>query len=291
MIKESVYRSPKWLRKFVDFEISTGDDISDKISQKKQEKELRKKWNKRWQDANQEEFKDFFKEVYSEYVKSNFRGWVMDSDLSTIKSDFLDDMELWEKFDKWLSDKKEKERKQAKIKKELDDLKERLISDFRSAPYSDKFETPTINGKVCFHYTFENGDTFKMCDNEITYSGNNSNGKLVNITYTVGLIYRSAFVSIANSIINNARNRRTSGYSSSSNSYKKSKSTDPKRNRYDEILDKIKLREAQIKKMSDSDPNKQQLKNELDNYKRAAERMKDKYKFEHLSGFNKFNKI
>lgn len=102
MIKESVYRSPKWLRKFVDFEISTGDDISDKISQKKQEKELHKKWNKRWQDANQEEFKDFFEEVYTEYVKSNLTGWVMNSDLSTIKSDFLGDMELWEKFDKWL---------------------------------------------------------------------------------------------------------------------------------------------------------------------------------------------
>lgn len=253
MIKEAVYRSPKWLRKYVDFEVSTGDDISDKVLLRKQEKELKKKWNKRWLESDKDEFKDFFREIYKDYVDKNLSKYILSSDLETIKSDFEGDMELWEKFDKWLSDKKEKERKQAEIKKELDDLKERLISDFRSAPYSDKFETPTINGKVCFHYTFENGDTFKMCDNEITYSGNNSNGKLVNITYTVGLIYRSAFVSIANSIINNARNRRTSGYSSSSNSYKKSKSTDPKRNRYDEILDKIKLREAQIKKMSDSD--------------------------------------
>jgi hypothetical protein len=32
MIKEAVYRSPKWLRKYVDFEVSTGEDISDKIS-------------------------------------------------------------------------------------------------------------------------------------------------------------------------------------------------------------------------------------------------------------------
>ena len=43
--------------------------------------------------------------------------------------------------------------------------------------------------------------------------------------------------------------------------------------------------------MSDSDPNKEQLKNELDNYKRAAQRMKDKYKFEHITGFENYKKI
>jgi len=290
---ESVYRSPKWLRKYVDFEISTGDDISDKISIKKQKEEIKKKWRKRWLEADEDEFKEFFKEVYSNYVNNNLNRWILSSDLQTIKSDFEGDMELWDKFDKWLKEKKEKERKQAEIKKELDDLKERLMSDFRDAPYIDKFDTPIINGKVCFDYIFENGDTFKMCDNEITYSGKNSKGVHVDIRYTIGLIYKNIFVSLINSIITNARSRKGGGSSSSSNSSNKSKSrpgqsTDPKRNRYDELLDKIKLREEQIKKMSNSDPNKQQLQNELDNYKRAAERMKDKYQFEHIKNYLKF---
>lgn len=287
MINEAVYRSPKWLRKYVDFEVSTGDDISDKVSLRKQEKELKKKWNKRWLESDKDEFKDFFKEIYKDYVDKNLSKYILSSDLETIKSDFEGDMELWDKFDEWLKEKKEKEERQARIKKELDALLDRLIYDFRSAPYNDKFETPTINGKVCFHYTFENGDTFKMCNNEIIYSGKNSNGKLVNITYNVGLVYRNSFVNLANSIIKNARRRK----SSSSSSYKRSRSSDPKRSRYDEILDKIKLREAQIRKMSDSDPNKEQLKNELDNYKRAAQRMKDKYKFEHLTGFEKYKML
>lgn len=286
MIKEAVYRSPKWLRKYVDFEVSTGDDISDKVSIRKQEKELNKKWNKRWLESDKDEFKDFFKEVYKDYVNKNLSKYILSSDLQTIKSDFEGDMELWDKFDKWLKEKKEKEERHARIKKELDALQDRLISDFRNAPYNDKFETPRINGKVCFHYTFENGDTFKMCDNEIKYGGS---------IYTVSLIYKSRFISLANSMIENARYRRKSSSSSSnsrsSSSYKRSKSSDPKRVRYDEILDKIRLREDQIRNMSDSDPNKEQLKNELDNYKRAAQRMKDKYKFEHLSGFDNFIKI
>jgi hypothetical protein len=272
MIKEAIYRSPKWLRKYVDFEVNTGDDISDKASLINQEKELMKKWNKRWLQADEDEFKDFFKEVYKDYVDKNLGYYIITSDFKTIRSDFEGDMELWDKFDEWLKQKKEKEERQARIKKELDDLKDRLISDFRSAPYDDKFETPTINGKVCFHYTFENGDTFKMCDNEIKYGGS---------IYTVGLVYRNSFVNLANSIIKNARHRKSSSSSSNSrgsSSYKRSRSSDPKRSRYDEILDKIKLREAQIRKMSDSDPNKEELKNELDNYKRAAQRMKDKYK-------------
>jgi hypothetical protein len=285
MIKEAVYRSPKWLRKYVDFEVSTGEDISDKISIRNQEKEpwrrwLKKKWNKRWLECDESKFKDFFKEVYDDYTNNNLRGHVVSSDLKTIKSDFEGDMELWDKFDKWIKEKKEKEQRQNEIKKELDDLKERLISDFGNAPYDDKFETPTINGKVCFHYTFENGDTFKICDDQIQYS----NGSYIT-TYTVGLIYRNEFISLANSIVNKARRR------SSSSSSKKSKSSDPKRVRYDEIIDKIRLREDHIRKMSSSDPNKEQLKNELDNYKRAAQRMKDKYKFEHLTGFENYEQF
>ena len=34
MINEAKYRSPKWLRKFMDFEVSTGDDIKGKKSKR-----------------------------------------------------------------------------------------------------------------------------------------------------------------------------------------------------------------------------------------------------------------
>lgn len=269
MVKESVYRSPKWLRKYIDFEISTGDDISDKSSILSKEREIKKKWNKRWISSNKEDFIKFFGEVYSEYVSNNLRGYVMNSDLKDVKSDFEGDLEIWDKFDDWLEKKKKKEETRARLEKEISDIEKRLMSDFRGNPYRDKLRTYRKNGHVCFEYTFENGDKFKICNDQIEYG---------NKVYTVGLVYRNKFVEIANFMTSNDRVRR-----------RKESTNGPKRTRYNDIKSKIKLREEQIRGMSDSDPNKEQLANELDNYKLAAKRMKDKYKFEHLSGFDNFD--
>lgn len=42
-MNESIYRSPKWLRNFLDFEISTGKDIKGEPSKKQVEKEQKEK--------------------------------------------------------------------------------------------------------------------------------------------------------------------------------------------------------------------------------------------------------
>ncbi len=34
-MNEGVYRSPKWLRKFIDYELHTGEDIKGKVSKKR----------------------------------------------------------------------------------------------------------------------------------------------------------------------------------------------------------------------------------------------------------------
>ena len=68
------------------------------------------------------------------------------------------------------------------------------------------------------------------------------------------------------------------------------KSDDPNRARYDKLVDNIKLREEQLKKMSKTDKERTALENELDNYKRAAERMKTKHKFENIKSFIGFFK-
>jgi hypothetical protein len=285
MLNESVFRSPKWLRKFVDFELSTGDDISDKAEKKEAEKKKLAEWDKAWRNSNEDEFKAFFSEKYKKYVKEELNGWILSSDLSKIKRDFRGDMSIWTEFEKWEKEqervkreKEERDRQQERIKSELDDLFNRLISDFSSNPYNDKIETPRENGEICFSYTFENGDRFKMCNGTIEYK---------NSIYTVGLIYRNKFISLCNEFTSKARTR-PGGRKTYSSEKAKRTYDDPNRDRYEKLKDNIKLREEQLKKMSKFDSERNALENELDNYKRALKRMKDRYQFEHLKNYFNF---
>ena len=59
VMNESKYRSPKWhYRKFIDFEVNTGEDINGKISKNnlgkakiKKEEELNN-WKKKWRETD-----------------------------------------------------------------------------------------------------------------------------------------------------------------------------------------------------------------------------------------------
>lgn len=282
MLNEAVFRSPKWLRKFMDFEVSTGDDISDKAEKKEAEKKRLAAWDKAWREADEDEFKEFFNEKYKDYVRVKLNGYILNSDLSKIKNSFRGNMSIWTEFENWKKEKENKKKEQGKIKSELDKLFNDLVSDFSNNPYTDKYSTPKKFGRVCFHYKFENGDTFEMDENEIKYK---------NSIYTVGIFYRNKFVSLCNEIVSKGRTRPGgskywSGGSSSSGS--KQKSNDPNRDRFDKVKDNIKLREEQLRKMSKTDPQREALENELDNLKRALKRMKDRYQFEHITNYLDF---
>lgn len=271
-MNEAVYRSPSWLKKYLDFEIHTGDDISGKTS----EREIRKKWEKRWREIDEDDFKDFYKEVFGKHI---YR-----SDLSNIKSDWIGNFELWDKYDIWLKAKRDKESKQEEIKRDLDNLFQRLINDFSSNPWEDKYRATSNGGEVTFYYTFEDGDKFEMTDDRINYGGH---------TYTVGLIYRNKFVSLANEIISKGTKRpsgRQRAYNSSSSSGSrkstKSKYSDhPKGNLYQTLKDTVAQRKEQLSKMSKNDENRAHMENELKAAERKLKEMKDKYQFENLISF------
>jgi hypothetical protein len=155
-----------------------------------------------------------------------------------------------------------------------------LISDFQSAPYSDKIKTPTVNGQNAFHYTFENSKIIKIEDNKIYWDGS---------IYTIGLNNRRRFILLANEMIKKGRVRPTrsssgydryNSYSKSSSSGKSSSSSSssqgsnsskwkdhPKGAMYQSLKDTVKLREEQLKKATGSD--KEALQNELN----AAKKM------------------
>lgn len=280
MINEAKYRSPKWLRNYIDFEVNTGDDVSDE----KSKKQLRKEWDKRWEQADRDQFLKF----YSNVIKGEKSINVTNRELDKVYNDWRGDMSFWDKFDEWRKDLENKQQQKQKLKRELYDLYIRLIEDWNSSPYLDKISSVRqSNSKVKIIYTFEDGDTLIMKDNKIKYHLRNS-AKI----YTVGLFYKNKFVHVLNKMMNNGGNRpNKGGYKSKS----KSKSTNnkysshPKGKLYHSLLDTIIQREEQLRNMSKNDPDRKAFENELKVAKDKLENLKSKYKFENLFNFNGFN--
>lgn len=295
---EAIYRSPKWLRNFVDYEINTGDDIKGQPSKRKLkrlekerlEKELLR-WDQRWRDADEYTFRRFFKETYNFDIRSN-------DVLMTVKKQFRGDFNLWEMYDAFLKNEKREQEEQERLSRELDRLYDEVRADFMKAPYSDKIKTPKINGRNAFHYEMENGYTFKIEDNRISYKDK---------IYTVGLLYRSKFVNLANMMIDNQKRRpggdkkKATGSGGSSynsgksytNSQRKTRPSwadHPKAETYFSLEKSIELRKEQLSKMKDG-PDKAALENELKTAEIMLQKMKDKYKFEHLQSYEIFTKV
>jgi hypothetical protein len=217
-MNEAIYRSPKWLRNFVDFEVNTGDDIKGEPSKKA----ILKAWDERWKECDRSTFEIFYKEIYGK------TGYLTSDELEKIRKTLRGDVSVWDKFDKWLPGHKQREKEKAErrreherkeeerfrqrqkerreeerlrqerqrekenqesqrqkdLEKQLDNLYNLLISDFSANRYDDKISTPVINGEVTFHYTFENGEKFRMEGNKIYWRSS---------IYTVGLLIKALF--------------------------------------------------------------------------------------------------
>ena len=234
MINEAKIRSPKWLRNFVDFEISTGDDIDDKKKERLEKERLEKE--------------------------------------------------------------QERKREQKRLSNEIISIHNKVVSDWNSAKYNDKISTYRVSGKVVVEYKFENGSKLKFGTNKLSYD---------KYTYTLATKNQNMFIDLFNIIINysnkyNNRRNPGSGYSSSnrgydsnsskSNSKSSSSSSNysnhPKGNLYKTLLDTIKSREDQLRKMSRYDTDRSSLENELKIAKEKAASMRSKYKFENVMSFD-----
>jgi len=329
-MNESVIRSPKWLRKFVDFEVSTGEDIKDNILKRSERKkaeaedEEKKKlndWDRRWNTCDEEDFNDFYKEEFHKTIwdlddirkkwRGDFELWhkfdtwkkwndewigldrqkfiefvekeithktVWSSDLEDIRKKWKGNYKIFDDFKAWEKKKFEKDEEQKKIEKELDDLFDRFIDDFKDAPYNDKFTT--ISG-LKIDYVFENGDKFSLDNNKIRY------GKY---TYTVNILIQHKFLTIIATMIKNARKRpSSSGYNPQTKSYKTGGfSNHPKGGLYQTLKDTVKQREEQLNKMPKNHPDRASLENELRVAKQTMKNMNVKYHFENLMSFSDY---
>lgn len=281
---EAKYRSPEWLRNFVDFEVNTGEDIKGEPSKRKAAKLEKEKQDKLRAEAKKRA------EAREKAEKER--------------------KEQQDRYNAWRKQADEKE-EQDRIERDLNTLYRSIITDFSSARYSDKISTPQRNGKTAFYYTFENGKVMRMYK-----SATDNRYQLESEThiYTLGAIWSEKFIRLANEMIDKGGARpRRSGYDrydsygsksgssgssgrSSGSSQQRSSSTPPKWRdhpkgaMYQNLKDTVKLREEQLKRSSGSD--KEALQNELNAAKRMLDNLNKKYSFEsNIQNFSQFNQI
>lgn len=301
MINEGIFRSPKWLRNFIDFEINTGNDIKGEPSKrsvdrekKRKEKEALKLWDQTWDKAVAEvSFNKFLnvklgKASYNTFYSYEFRD---------LKARFRGDNSLFVQYNAYLEEKEaEKKRKEAEEKRqkelteEITRIIDSILEDFNRAPYNDKISGyRNRNNEYCIKYRFENGDIIDI--NNIDSRTFKFETKKQSVIYTLGILLFNRLVTIINNISKRQRTR-PGGYKNNdyySGEGTKSKSSDPKRDRYETLLKTIKLREEQLKKLSKDDEQRVALENELNAVKRMAKKLKDEYKFENIKGFKDFD--
>lgn len=281
-LNEAKYRSPEWLRNFVDFEVNTGEDIKGEPSKRKAAKlEKEKQAEIKRQAEERQKYREKQEEIRREQQARE--------------------------------DVRRKQQQQDQIERELNTLYRSMITDFSAARYSDKITTPQRNGKTALYYTFENGKIMRM------YKNVNDNRYCLEWEghiYTLGLVWTGKFIDLANEMIGKGGARpRRSGYdrydsygsksssgSSGSSSGRSSGSSQrasgtppkwanhPKGTMYQTLKDTVKLREEQLRKATGSD--KEALQNELNAAKRMLDNLNKKYSFEsNIQSFSQFNQI
>jgi len=285
MINEAVFRSPKWLRDFVDFEVNTGEDIKGEPSKSELERRRNKEWKTKW-DRIKRDDKISFIEDYLNYDLRRHNSSIINDFLSRIENDFMGDQSFMDEYDKWLSKKIEENQRQKKIIDTLNQLHDSIWSDYIKNPHGDKFKTPNDrHGNRYWEYRFENG---KICHlspstNKLEFDG---------ITYTLNIEFKNKFIELANRIgETKQRPRNANNRNNSSNTKTNQTKADPNRERYEKLKGIVKIREEQLYKMSSRDPNRPSLQNELDAYKQKLRSMKSEYKFESLMSFSNFSKF
>jgi hypothetical protein len=284
-LNEAKFRSPKWLRNYVDFEVNTGDDISGEPSKRKADKLEKERQAKLKKEAEE-------------------RAAAKAAADKKAREDQA-------RYDEWKKQAK-RQNEQQQIERELNTLYKSMISDFSANPYSDKINTPQRNGKTACYYTFENGKTIRMYKNA---TDNRYCLEWESTIYTLGTVWSGKFIDLFNEMIKKGGPRpKRSGYdrydsygksSSSGSGYKQQSSSSgqrktdntppkwkdhPKGGMYQTLKDTVKLREEQLKKATGSD--KEALKNELEAAKRMLDNLNKKYNFEsNIQNFIQFNQI
>lgn len=247
---EGVYRSPKWLQRFADFEIRTGEDIKGEPSEKQKEK-IRKQQEEESKARAESERQRRIKEEEEKRESQQ-----VERELDELFNNMVRDFSSYPYDDKyetpWVGSRVTfKYKFENGSTFEMDE--NRIIYDDGSYRHSYRVNI-SIRSK------------FVGLANEIISKGKRRP--------------RSS---------SSDWNKSKQDYKKSEPFKETPKTGNPQRDKYNLLNDKIRLREDQLSKMSKNDPNREALKNELDTYKRVRDKIKIENKFENLKTFEMFS--
>jgi hypothetical protein len=184
-------------------------------------------------------------------------------------------------YESWKRKQSERENK-SETNSKVDKIFDLLVKDFSNNPYHDKLiSLGSSYDIISFTYKFENGFKFTLNDKEIRIY--NRNGENIS-SYRLGDLYHLKFLKLILEMKEKSQHRFKDNFNSKYNDYKREQpKEEPKVKstgniRLDKINEKILLREEQLRKMKNNDPERPALENELNTYKNIAKKIKSKIK-------------
>lgn len=212
-----------------------------------------REWDKIWNSTNHQDIISFF---YSFHKGS--QKFSNQEILKGIRSEFRGNLDFWKLFNKW-----KREIDQTEI--EISNIYQKIQTEIKKFPFRDKIQTDLDSNKILhWVFKFENGESVDLYIDGVCNLI--FNGERQIIKYKLGYLDQRKFINLANSITDSKdlKNR-----------------PEKEKSKYDKLVNIIKIREEQLKKMDNNDPNKKLLQNELDSYKEKVSKMKQG-KFESL---------
>ena len=180
-----------------------------------------------------------------------------------------------ESYDKFLNNCRVEKETPQNVNNKIDKLFNLLLKDFINNPYSDKHQSLiTSSSIISFTYKFENGYTYTLNDKEIKVYNRLSKNMS---SYRLDDIYYSKFLKLILEIKKNSYNRNYY------NQYRKEQTGESmirktSNSRLDKMNEKITIREEQLRKMKNNNPDRITLENELNTYKNIFKKIKSKTK-------------
>lgn len=175
-----------------------------------------------------------------------------------------------EEEDRKRKKKKKKERKKDAQKAER--ILELIRKDFAQNPYSEKMSVRTAGEAVYFAYRFENGYELQMAGGRVSLF--DRNGSSISNLW-LDTERQADFVRLIREMLGWARPRGEDRRHSEYREADEYSGMDPKKaERLRKLDEKIRIREEQISNMRKGDPDRDSLANELEAYRRVANKIK-----------------
>lgn len=276
-----------------------------KVGNKVKEESKKIAWNIKWSKLSKgsgDESRKFKEFIEDEFFNGNSFSWNdRDFVMKKVYRRYAYEESMWDLFEKW---KKKKIDDDKLLNESLNDLYDRMYSDFTNNPYFDKMSSNNSKGMyggIVMVYEFESGEKATFEDNRYIDFKIYYKYRGCDYTVTTNGPFRDKFIELLNAFNHNLRERpshKKKTNSGSSDSYTRNTTKKApekpltydqnKKRRYDLLKNTLKGYENQLAKEKREGKDTIQTENEIRVIKGKIKLMNQTHQFEHLSTFENF---